>query len=121
MLVLSRVCADFRNHAGQSIFSITPPDLLSFLDAPESIQEDPLFAMLIADGSLEAVHSVSQQRSLESDPAGDTNAEGRKPLPEETVSADAPSGEKAAGSSEPAEPAAASHPAARVGRKSAGK
>ena len=51
MLILSRVCAEFRDRAGNTVFNIGPHDLLSFLEAPEAIREDPLFALLQEDGS----------------------------------------------------------------------
>ncbi len=79
MLILSRVCAEFRDRAGKPIFTISPSGLLSFLEAPEEIRQDPLFDMMLADGSLEAVQSVSHRKALESDPVGSTTAEGKKP------------------------------------------
>ena len=78
MLILSRVCADFTDRSGRTIFSVTPDQLLSFLDAPEEIRLDPLFDLLLADGSMEAVHSVSQQKTLEADPAAGITAEGKR-------------------------------------------
>ena len=78
MLILSRVCADFTDGNGRTIFSINPPDLLSFLEAPEEIRLDPLFGLMIAEGSLEAVHSVDQRKKLENDPTEGVSAEGRK-------------------------------------------
>ena len=81
MLILSRVCAEFVNKAGQTIFSVTPQNLFSFLEAPEEIREDPLFDMMLRDGSLEAVRSVAQRRELESDPAAGIAPDGRKRKP----------------------------------------
>ena len=81
MLILSRVCAEFRNKTGRVIFRVTPRNLLSFLEAPEEIREDPLFRMLQNDGSLEAVHSVRQERELANDPTEGMTAEGKKPSP----------------------------------------
>ena len=78
MLILSRVCAEFHDKSGQTIFNITPQNLLSFLTAPDAIQEDPLFRLMLADGSLEAVRSVDQRKKLENDPAAGVTAEGRK-------------------------------------------
>ena len=85
MLILSRVCADFCDRKGRTIFSIGPRHLLSFLEAPEEIQEDPLFHMMLADGSLEAVRSVEQKQNLEADPVADTTAEGKKPKSRKNV------------------------------------
>jgi len=68
MLILSRVCAEFRDRAGVTTFTIRQRDLLTFLEAPEAIREDPLFDMLLQDGSIEAVRSVEQKKRLEKDP-----------------------------------------------------
>ena len=81
MLILSRVCAEFRDRAGQTVFTIPPAKLLSFLEAPEAIREDPLFDMMLRDGSLEAVHSVSQLRDLESSPAAFSAPDGKRAVP----------------------------------------
>ena len=78
MLILSRVCAEFRDRAGVTTFTIRQRDLLTFLEAPEAIREDPLFDMLLQDGSIEAVRSVEQKKQLEQDPRAGADAEGRK-------------------------------------------
>ena len=106
ILILSRVCAEFRDCAGQTVFTITPDKLLSFLEAPEAIREDPLFDMMLRDGSLEAVQSVSQQRNLEADPKADTTAEGKKPAKSRGKAAAA----EADPTAESAQPAAVSAP-----------
>jgi hypothetical protein len=78
MLILSRVCAEFHDSGGRLLLSVRPENLLSFIEASEEIQADPLFALLQRDGSLEAVRSVSQRRQLENDPLADTAADGKK-------------------------------------------
>ena len=78
MLILTRVCAEFHNRSGQTVLTVRPGQLLSFLEAPEEIQEDPLFSMMLNDGSLEVVRSVSDQRKLESDPLAGITPEGKK-------------------------------------------
>lgn len=108
MLILSRVCAVFHDKSGQPIFNIHPENLLSFLTAPDTIREDPLFAMMMADGSLEAVQSVARQRELENDPAAGVTAEGKKATPE-SQPASAPASESGAAlhlapTAEPAKP-----------------
>ena len=92
MLILSRVCAVFHDKSGQPIFNIHPENLLSFLTAPDTIREDPLFAMMMADGSLEAVQSVARQRELENDPAAGVTAEGKKAAPTAEPAKPAPAG-----------------------------
>ena len=78
MLILSRVCAEFHDSGGRLLLAVRPENLLSFIEAPEEIQADPLFALLQRDGSLEAVRSVSRKRELENDPLADTAADGKR-------------------------------------------
>ena len=99
MLILSRVCAEFHDARGNTLLSVRPENLLSFLEAPEEIRADPLFRLMLADGSLEAVRSVGHRRALEADPAAGTDAEGRKPAAEQP-SDPAPRAAAAAPSSE---------------------
>ena len=59
MLILSRVCADFRSPSGAVLFRITPSTRLTFQEAPEAIREDPLFDMLLGDGSILILMTMS--------------------------------------------------------------
>ncbi len=134
MLILSRVCAEFRDRAGNTLFNIGPHDLLSFLEAPEAIREDPLFALLQEDGSLEAVRSIDRQKQLEAEPGAGINAEGRKIRQEKTEAeqegpgtgeagpepevAGEAAGVDAAGDTASAEAAAKTSAPAKAGRKS---
>ncbi len=106
MLILSRVCAEFHDRAGQTLFTVRPGDLNSFLDAPETIRQDPLFDLLAADGSLEAVRSVEQKRQLEADPLAGITPEGKKAsrgrAAKEASPAPEPSGTAEAASAVPA-------------------
>ena len=79
MLILSRVCAEFRDRTGAVIHRVTPETRLTFREAPEAIREDPLFRMLVSEGALEAVVSPDRKKILESDPMTDTDAAGRRP------------------------------------------
>ena len=79
MLILSRVCAEFRDRTGAVVYRVTPSDRLTFREAPEAIREDPLFRMLVSEGALEAVVSPDRKKILESDPLTDTDAAGRRP------------------------------------------
>ena len=78
MLILSRVCADFHDRRGAVIHRVTPASRLTFHEAPEAIREDPLFRMLVSEGSLEAAVTPVKQKELEADPLADTDAAGRK-------------------------------------------
>ena len=40
MLILSRVCAEFRDRSGAVIHRVTPETRLTFREAPEAIRED---------------------------------------------------------------------------------
>ena len=65
MLILSRVCVEFRDSRGTPVFRVTPGDRLSLLEAPEAIREDPIFSLLVAERSLEVVTSEKQAKQLE--------------------------------------------------------
>ena len=78
MLILSRVCAEFRDHTGAVIHRVTPETRLTFREAPEAIREDLLFQMLLNDGSLEAAVTSVQRKKLEAEPLEGTDATGRK-------------------------------------------
>jgi hypothetical protein len=91
MLILSRVCAEFRDRNGTVVHRVTPQTRLTFQEAPESIREDPLFQMLVNDGSLEAAVTPVRKKRLEAEPLRGTDATGKRaanPEPED----DAPSG-----------------------------
>ena len=68
MLILSRVCAEFRDRSGAVIFTVTPSRRLVFQEAPEAIREDPLFGMLLHDHSIEVAESDVRRKQLENDP-----------------------------------------------------
>ena len=55
-----------------------PPFQNGFITAPESIQEDPLFGMLVADGSLETGVDERQRKVLEKEPEAGVSADGKK-------------------------------------------
>ncbi len=89
MLILSRVCAEFRDASGAVLFRVTPQNRFTFLEAPDAIRRDPLFSLMVSEGSLEAVVSAARKRALENDPAADTDAAGRR-APEEGNAGKAP-------------------------------
>ena len=68
MLILSRVCAEFHDESGAAIFTVTPRTRLSFQEAPEAIRQDPLFAMLLNDRSIEVADDGARRKQLENDP-----------------------------------------------------
>lgn len=68
MLLLSRVCAEFHDRAGQVLFRVTPQTRLTFQEAPESIRQDPLFDMLLHEHSIEVAEDTSRKKQLENEP-----------------------------------------------------
>ena len=78
MLILSRVCADFRDRKGELVHRVTPLNRLTFHEAPESIREDPLFQLLVNEGSLEAAVTPVKQKELEAEPLRGADAAGRR-------------------------------------------
>ncbi len=80
MLILSRVCADFYDHTGAKIFSVTPQTRLTFQEAPEAIREDPLFQMLVSDRSIEVSEDRLRRKRAENDPESEPAAE-QDPVP----------------------------------------
>ena len=82
MLAIFRVCAEFHNRKGGKILTVRPENMLTFMEVPEEIREDPLFSLLSADGSLEVVNRADHQRVLEQNPSAGVTAEGKKPAAE---------------------------------------
>ena len=81
MLMLSRVCADFYDTHRKLLFRITRNDLGLFVDAPESIKQDPLFQMLVNDGSIKFPEDAKTNKALENDPMAGATAEGKEIKP----------------------------------------
>ena len=78
MLILSRVCADFYDKRNNLLFRITQKDLGLFVDAPETIREDPLFQLLVDDKSIKFPEDAKTNRALENDPYAGATAEGKE-------------------------------------------
>ena len=77
MLILSRVCADFYDRNNHLLHRITSHDLGDFRYAPDTIQEDPLFQMLVDDGSIKFPADDATDKALEQDPFAGATAEGK--------------------------------------------
>ena len=65
MLILSRVCADFYDKNHNLLHRITARDLGSFRTVPEAVKEDPLFQMLVDDGSIKYPADDARDKALE--------------------------------------------------------
>ena len=81
MLILARVCAVFYDRKRNLIHRITQRDLGVFRDVPESIQQDPLFQMLVDDGSIKFPADAAKDKALEQDPFAGTTPDGREIRP----------------------------------------
>ena len=77
MLIISSVCADFRDRNGNTIHRIKAENLNLFQEAPESIREDPLFNLLVADGSIRFPEDAVSRKNLENNPTAGQTASGK--------------------------------------------
>ncbi len=95
MTILSRVCAEFQDRNGTVLYTIRQDQLLQPLtDAPESIRQDPLFGMMVADGSLEVVGNKEDLKRAENDP--EKKPEKADPVDSAAPAEGKPSGRKSA-------------------------
>ena len=78
MVILSRVCADFYDKNGVLLHRITQHDLGNFREAPDSIKQDPLFQMLVDDGSIKYPADDAKDKALEQDPFAGVTADGKE-------------------------------------------
>lgn len=78
MLILSRVCAEFRDRTGTVVYRVIPQTCLTFQEAPESIRDAPLFALLLQERSIEAGVTPVRKKELEADPLKETDPAGRR-------------------------------------------
>ena len=81
MLILARVCADFYDRNRNLLHRILPVHLGTFHEAPDSIRQDPLFQMLVDDGSIKYPADAAKDRALEQDPFAGTTPDGREKRP----------------------------------------
>ena len=77
MLILARVCADFYDRNRNLLHRILPVHLGTFHEAPDSIKQDPLFQMLVDDGSIKYPADAAKDRALEQDPYAGADATGK--------------------------------------------
>ena len=81
MLIIPYVCAEFHDKAGSVLYRITPAMRGRIEEAPESIKQDILFNMLVADGSIKVPETAAQKKTLEQDPMVGVTAEGKSVQP----------------------------------------
>ena len=80
MLIIPYVCAEFRDVSGNPIFRITPAMRGTMITVPETIKQDILFDMLVADGSIKVPETAAQKKTLEQDPMVGVTAEGKSEI-----------------------------------------
>ena len=79
MILLCRVCAEFHSPDGTLLHRVGMKERLVPHEAPDTIQTDPLFALLVSDGSISAVSSKEEQKKLEQmDPTVGIDASGKR-------------------------------------------
>ena len=96
---LPRVCADFYDKNRNLLFRITREDLGKYVTAPDTIAQDPLYRMLLDEGSIKlAPENTKDKRALENDPMAGADATGKdvKPKAEPKTSAKNKAGSKTA-------------------------
>ena len=89
MILLCRVCAEFYAPDGTLLHKVGMKERLVPHEAPDNITIDPLFAMLVSDGTISYVSSKEEQKKLEQmDPTAGIDASGKRihPEPAETES-----------------------------------
>ena len=94
---MPRVCADFYDKNRNLKFRITREDLGNYVDAPDEIVQDPLYKMLLDEGSIKlAPENTREKRALENDPMAGADATGKdaKPKTESKTSAKTKAGSK---------------------------
>ena len=78
MFMMCQVCAQFRDTRGKEIFTVNCGMLNQFMEVPDAIRQDPLFAMLLADGSVKTNVSSAEQKTLEKDSMADAEPDGKQ-------------------------------------------
>ena len=81
MLILSRVCAEFYDKHNNLLGRITPRDLGTFREISDAVRQDPLFQLLVDDGSIKYPADEAKDKALEQDPFAGTTAEGKEIKP----------------------------------------
>jgi hypothetical protein len=97
MIIISRVAAQFKDKTGVPIYTIGPADLNTILyNVPDAIRADPLYDLLVSDGSIETAETPVKKKALEQDPTAGIAADGKKEKPADQDPAPAPKSKSAA-------------------------
>ena len=77
LTLISYVAVDFVDPITREyIFRIRREMLRTIIQAPKAIQKDPIYGMLVADGSIRVVDK-KEAKAVENDPMKDITADGR--------------------------------------------
>ena len=68
MLVVPFVCAEFHDKSGNVIHTIRAHELRNITEVPDAIVQDPLYALMVKDGTLKAPENKLELKALENDP-----------------------------------------------------
>lgn len=77
MMIIVYVCVELFNKNKSLSFKVTADKRGLLLEAPKWISEDPLFALLVKDGSLKIAESNAAKKVLENDPMLGVTVEGK--------------------------------------------
>ena len=114
MLIIPYVCAEFHDRKGTVLYRITPEMLRTLQEAPEAIEQDLLYGMLLRDGSIKTPETEARKKQLEKDPMFGINAEGKSV---EAVGEESEAPAKAEKPDKPAKPAKAEKPESKPAAK----
>ena len=78
MRIISYVCADLYDAARDQTFRIRPADRGVLMEVPDWISADPLFRMLVSDGSVRVAESRAEEKILENNPMAGITVEGKE-------------------------------------------
>ena len=95
MLILCRVAVEFKDPHGNILFTVEDKDRNTFLDAPDTITQDPYFHLMLSDGTIEAGVERAKMRKIEQDPTAGHDAAGKLILPESSASESTPTRSRA--------------------------
>lgn len=95
LTLISYVAVDFWNSkTGEMIFRITKDQRGLIIKVPEAVQMDPMYGMLVEDGSIRVVDK-KEAKALENDPMKGVSAEGKSGIAAELARKEAEAEEKA--------------------------
>ena len=78
MLLIAHVAAEFRDRNGNTLYTIRGSQRNTFLAVPDTIRQDPLFDLLLQDGSIEIPETALKTAALENDPTEGITPDGKK-------------------------------------------